>query len=249
MATSLNDTLRNNMLGQISTSLTTTSRLLVYTGAAPSKTAAPTGTLLATFTLSSTPGSASAGTYTVTAPANVTGAASGTPGYYRCIDGTVDNGSHTQIQGSAGVAVAAPSGLAAGAVTGSDGTWGTGNSPAVGTFFYKVTACTAAGETTGSNEATQTVATATNHIPLSWSAVTGAVEYKVYRSASSGGQTNSPALIGITTTTSFNDTGIPAATGAVPPYNSAGGDLAFASTIASGGTVGITSLSYTDGNA
>ena len=30
-------------------------------------------------------------------------AAAGTPGYYRVIDGTTDDGTHTQIQGSCGV--------------------------------------------------------------------------------------------------------------------------------------------------
>lgn len=99
----LKDTLRNTMMGNITTALTTTSRLLIYTGTAPTKTTAPTGTLLATFTLASTPGTATGGVYTFTAPSNVTAAASGTPGYWRMIDGTTDDGTHTQIQGSAGV--------------------------------------------------------------------------------------------------------------------------------------------------
>lgn len=99
----LKDTLRQSMLSQITTALTTTSRLLVYTGTAPSKTASPTGTLLATFTLAATPGTASGGVYTFTAPASVTAAASGTPGYGRMIDGTVDDGTHTEIQFTCGV--------------------------------------------------------------------------------------------------------------------------------------------------
>lgn len=99
----LNNTLRHNMMGQISTSLTTTSRMLVYTGSAPSKTATPTGTLLGTWTLSSTPGTDSAGVYTFTNPSNITFAASGTPGYGRMIDGTTDDGTHTQIQFTCGV--------------------------------------------------------------------------------------------------------------------------------------------------
>jgi hypothetical protein len=91
------------MMGQLTTSLTTTSRMLIYTGTQPSKTAAPTGTLLATFTLAATPGTDTAGVYTFTLPANVTGAASGTPGYGRMIDGTTDDGTHTQDQFSCGV--------------------------------------------------------------------------------------------------------------------------------------------------
>lgn len=97
------NTLRTNMIGQVTTSLTTTSRLRVYTGTAPTKTVTPSGTLLATFTLSATPGTATTGVYTFTNPANVTGAADGTPGYFRMIDGTTDDGTHTQIQGTCGV--------------------------------------------------------------------------------------------------------------------------------------------------
>src|SRR5947209_742963 len=99
----LHNTLRTNMMGQITTALTTTSRWLIYTGTAPAKTATPTGTLLATFTLSATPGTASGGVYTFTAPSNVTAAATGTPGYGRMIDGTTDDGTHTQIQHTCGV--------------------------------------------------------------------------------------------------------------------------------------------------
>ena len=99
----LGNTLRTNMMSQIATVLGATSRLLIYTGSAPAKTSAPTGTLLATFTLASTAGTATAGVFTFTAPGNVTGAASGTPGYARFIDGTIDDGTHTDIQCSCGV--------------------------------------------------------------------------------------------------------------------------------------------------
>jgi hypothetical protein len=99
----LHNTLRHDMNGLITTALTTTSRLKVYTGSEPSKTASPTGTLLATFTLASTPGTDTGGVYTFTNPSNVTGAADGTPGYFRMIDGTTDDGTHTQIQGTCGV--------------------------------------------------------------------------------------------------------------------------------------------------
>lgn len=249
MATSLNDTTRTTMVGAISTAVSTAGHLLVYTGSAPSKTSAPSGTLLATFAMANPMGSSSSGTLTVTAPSNVTGAASGTPGYYRIIDGSTDNGSHTQVQGSAGVSVSAPASPSAGAPTGSDGVWG-GSNASTGTYFYEITATTAQGETTGSSQVTQTVSTATNHIPLSWSAVSGATGYKIYRSGTTGvyGATSLLAIINSGSTTSYNDTGLNTVTGTIPAYNSAGGDLAFASTIASGGTVGITSLSYTDGN-
>jgi hypothetical protein len=99
----LKTTLRNTMLTSIATALTATSRMLIYTGSAPANTATPTGTLLGTFTLAATPGTASGGVLTFTLPSNVTGAASGTPGYGRMIDGTTDDGTHTQVQFSCGV--------------------------------------------------------------------------------------------------------------------------------------------------
>ncbi len=99
----LGNTLRTNMMTQIATALTSTSRLLIYTTPIPAKTATPTGTPLATFTLSATAGTATAGVFTFTAPGNVTGANSGTPAYARFIDGTTDDGTHTQIQCTCGV--------------------------------------------------------------------------------------------------------------------------------------------------
>lgn len=103
MATSLKDTTRASMLGAIVSAIGASGHLLIYTGSAPAKTAAPTGTLLATFVLASTPGTVSGGVLTMANVTSVTGSASGTPGYYRCIDGATDDGTHTQIQGSAGV--------------------------------------------------------------------------------------------------------------------------------------------------
>lgn len=95
--------LRTTIVGTIPTALTTTSRLLVYTGSAPALTASPTGTLLVTFTLASGVGTTSAGVLTFSAISNATAAASGTPGYFRMIDGTTDDGTHTEIQGTSGV--------------------------------------------------------------------------------------------------------------------------------------------------
>lgn len=104
MATSLKDTTRATMMGAISTAVTTTSRIKIYSGSAPAKTASPTGTLLATLTPSATFATASGGVLTAGAiTSDTASAASGTPGYYRVIDGTTDDGTHTQIQGSCGV--------------------------------------------------------------------------------------------------------------------------------------------------
>jgi len=104
MATSLKDTTRATALNGVVTAVTATSRLKVYTGTAPAKTAAPTGTLLATLTPAATFGTVASGVLTCNAIASDPSApASGTPGYYRVIDGTTDDGTHTQIQGSCGV--------------------------------------------------------------------------------------------------------------------------------------------------
>lgn len=100
----LHNTLRNNMVSQFTSAITSTSRIKVYTGSAPTKTTSPTGTLLATLTCSATAGTASGGVYTFNSiTSDTSAAASGTPGYFRVIDGTTDDGTHTQIQGSCGV--------------------------------------------------------------------------------------------------------------------------------------------------
>lgn len=95
--------LRTTIMTTIVTALTGTSRWLVYTGSAPALTATPTGTLLATFTMAATAGTVTTGVLTYAAISNVTGAASGTPGYARQIDGSTDDGTHTQVQMSCGV--------------------------------------------------------------------------------------------------------------------------------------------------
>lgn len=103
MATSLKDSTRTTFVAAIVTAITATSRILIYTGSAPSKTATPSGTLLATLTPSATFGTTSVGVLTANTITSATAAASGTPGYYRIIDGTTDDGTHTEVQGSAGV--------------------------------------------------------------------------------------------------------------------------------------------------
>jgi len=106
MATNLKDTTRATMMGAIPTSCGASSHLMIYSGTAPSKTAAPTGTSAITggIPLNSTMGTVSVGTLTLSGtPLSATATASNTPGYYRVIDGSTDDGTHTQIQGSCGV--------------------------------------------------------------------------------------------------------------------------------------------------
>ena len=109
MATSLKTTLRNSALDAITTAASTASHLMVYSGTGPAKSSnnfvAPTGTLLANFAMANPLGAASSvGVLTITPPSNVTGAASGTPGYYRICTGSTDtDGTTVLVQGSAGV--------------------------------------------------------------------------------------------------------------------------------------------------
>jgi len=106
MATNLKDTVRATMMGAIPTSCGASSHLMIYSGSAPSKTASPTGTsaITAGIALSSTMGTVAGGVLTLSGtPLNGTATASITPGYYRVIDGSTDDGTHTQIQGSCAV--------------------------------------------------------------------------------------------------------------------------------------------------
>jgi hypothetical protein len=100
---SLKDTLRNARLDAITAAAGATASLIIYTGAAPSKTSAPSGTLLVSFSLPNPIAPASSGgTLTLSAISPATGAASGTPGYARLVSGT-DDGTRTVEQLSAGI--------------------------------------------------------------------------------------------------------------------------------------------------
>lgn len=101
---SLKDTLRNTRLDCITTAAGATAHMIVYTGSQPSKTAAPTGTKLADFTLPNPiAAGASGGVLTLSAITPVSGAATGTPGYARMTDSATDDGTHTIEQLSAGI--------------------------------------------------------------------------------------------------------------------------------------------------
>ena len=120
------------------------------------------------------------------------------------------------------------------------------------TYGYRVTALDGTGETLPSTERTITNASAvldgTNYNTVNWSQVSGAVQYKVYRTTSGG----TPASLGLiatitgATNVTFNDTGI-AATTAAPVANTTGGAV-FASTI-QGTTATLTGGVVTVGSA
>lgn len=104
--------------------------------------------------------------------------------------------------------------------TGLTATGTTGGALASATYYYKVTASNAQGETTGSSEASVAIGGSNNAANISWSAVAGAAFYTLYRSTTSGGEGTSPALIATNiTTTSYTDVSANPSTGAVPAAN------------------------------
>jgi len=105
------------------------------------------------------------------------------------------------------IELSSPSGLSA--TTSASGTLN-------GTYYYKVSASDGVGWTTLSSEevsATVDGGTTAGTITVSWSAVTGATKYRVWRGTSSGNQTEYYE----TTSTSINDDGSLTYTSATPP--------------------------------
>ncbi|WP_346925878.1 hypothetical protein [uncultured Arthrobacter sp.] len=98
----------------------------------------------------------------------------------------------------------------------------TGGTFAAGTYYWKVTAINVAGETIGSNEATQAIAANGTQV-LNWSAISGATGYKVYRGTAPGAQSTLVATLG--TVVTYTDTGIAGTAGTVPTVNSTGDSL------------------------
>ena len=91
------------------------------------------------------------------------------------------------------------------------------------TYFYRVTAVNATGETLASTETSQVVGasgTATNTVTVNWGAVAGATSYKVY-GRTTGAETLITASVG-TVGTTYTDTGS-ALSGALPAANTTAG--------------------------
>lgn len=98
-----------------------------------------------------------------------------------------------------------------------------GTLPTASTYRYLVTATNANGETTVSNEQSVTTgAGSTNSNTVSWTAVTGAVNYKVYRTAA-GGATMTELFLAtvVAPTVTYLDTGSVTPAGAFPTTNTA----------------------------
>lgn len=106
-----------------------------------------------------------------------------------------------------------PSGLA---VTAS----ATGGTLAAGSYFWVVTAITAAGETMASNEVTATLSGSTSSAALTWTLPAGATGAKVYRGTAAGAEDTLVATLGAVTT--YTDTGA-AGSAATPPASDSTG--------------------------
>jgi len=89
-----------------------------------------------------------------------------------------------------------------------------GGSLADDQYFYAVTAFLSAGETVGSAEVDATTSGSNNSVDLSWSAVTGALKYRVYRGVATGVYTDYYEITAPTVT--FTDTGAAATSGSPP---------------------------------
>jgi hypothetical protein len=89
----------------------------------------------------------------------------------------------------------------------------TGGSFAAGTYYFVVTAISNA-ETTRSNEVSVTTTGSTSSVTISFAAVPGAINYRLYRSTSPGTETS---LFQWGGTTTITDDGSGAGGGSVPP--------------------------------
>lgn len=93
----------------------------------------------------------------------------------------------------------------------------TGGTLAAATYYYKVTALTPQGETTGSNEVNATTTGSTSSVTITYPTVAAATGYKIYKGTAAGTETSyftdnlSP----------FVDTGVAGTAGTVPTTNTA----------------------------
>lgn len=100
------------------------------------------------------------------------------------------------------------------------GVWG-----ATGNVFYRLTAQNATGETIGSVEVTVNVDVTTKRVTLTWTQVTGASGYRLWRSTTAGvyGPTALRTTIGSGATVTFVDDGTAPGAGTIPTVNTSGG--------------------------
>lgn len=100
----------------------------------------------------------------------------------------------------------------------------TGGTLPAATYYYVVTTLNALGETTASNEVSVTTTGTTSANTITWSAVTGATGYRVYRGTATGTENVYYAVGAVTTLT---DTGAAASTGSPPTNNTTANTAGF----------------------
>jgi len=113
------------------------------------------------------------------------------------------------------------------------------------TYYYKLTALSAIGETIPGAEGSYTMATAdgtTGQVTLDWTAVPDATGYKVYRGTASGGEL---LLATVGAVTSYVDNTNTTPSGNPPTADTSGGQGEYA-TIAAAAAAGATSWTLTD---
>lgn len=197
----------------------------VYSGTQPADAdTVEAGTLLVTFTLADPAfAAASGGVKDLAADPDLTAtaAATGTAGWARC----EDSGVATPVLNAPTTAT-------------------TGGTLAEATYFYVITATNANGETVKSNEVSQATTGTASTVGLSWTAITGATGYKVYRSTATGTEALLETLGAVT---SYTDTGT-ATTAPTPPTSNSTGNNIFDGSVGTSGTdFTINSTSITSG--
>lgn len=96
-----------------------------------------------------------------------------------------------------------------------------GGALTAGTYKYYLTAINAVGETNVSNEITVTTAAGNLTATLTWSAVTGATGYKVYRTAAAGATGTELLVITLGAVVTYADVAVGSPSGALPTTNTA----------------------------
>jgi len=125
----------------------------------------------------------------------------------------------SQTIGAAGQCGIAPEVL--GTVANFAGAPAAGGALTAGTYKYYITGINTFGETNVNTEVTVTTSAGNLTAALTWTALTGATGYKIYRTAAGGATGTELLLTTLGLVTSFNDTAVGAPSGAFPLVNTA----------------------------
>lgn len=112
------------------------------------------------------------------------------------------------------------------------------------TYYYKITALNATGQTTGSIEKSIIPTAGNQSIKLDWNTVTGATQYKIYRSVVQGSYTDAYIDTVNAPTVTYTDVGVTTSAPSIPIENTTAGaapNYGIAPTLAAG-TLSVTLL-------